>query len=124
MSIEETLTQGVQREDNHDHALTMGILSFALGLAGLLGGGSLSTAFQYWSLGLTRNSMDAGNVLQAMSAVPPVLLGILALVLGLVATRSSHTLASATGRAGAITGLLAVVGGVMLGMAIMSIDYY
>ena len=124
MSTEETLTRGVERESNHDHALTMGILSFALGLAGVLGGGNLSTAFQYWSIGLTRNAMNNGNLLQAVSALPPTLLGIIALVLGLVAARSSDPLASATGKAGAVTGVLAVIGGVMMAMAILSIDYY
>jgi hypothetical protein len=124
MSIEETLTQGVQREDNHDQSLTLGILSLALGLTAVMGGGTLSNAFQFWAIDLNRDAMDGGKVLQAMSALPPVLLGIVAVVLGLVAARSSHGAASATGKAGAVTGVLAVVGGAMLAMAILSIDYY
>ena len=123
MSIDETLSHGVQREDDHDRALTSGILSFALGLTGALGGGLLANAFQYWAFDLARLNTTSGNLLQAMSAVPSILLGIVAIVLGLVAARSSHTLASATGKAGAIIGILAVVGGCLWGVSMLTSDF-
>ena len=119
MSIDETLTQGVQREENHDHAATMGVVSLAVGLTAAAGGGTLYWAFELAPMGQSRSS-----VAQTLPALPAIALGIVAIVLGLVAARSSQTLASATGRAGAIIGLLALLGGVAMAVAILGSDLY
>lgn len=124
MSIDETLTQGVQREENHDHAATMGVVSLAVGLTAAAGGGTLASAFQYWSFELAPMGESSNSVAQTFPAIPAIALGIVAIVLGLVAARSSQTLASATGKAGAITGLLALLGGVAMAVAILSSDIY
>lgn len=125
MSIDETLTQGVQREDDQDRALTSGILSLALGLTAATGGGVLPNAFQYWAIDIVGDGDTAGATLvHALGAVPGIILGVVALVLGLIAARSSNSLASATGRAGAITGILAIVGGALWAVAILKSDLY
>ena len=124
MSIDETLTQGVQREDDHDRALTTGIIAFALGLTAVMGGGIMANAFQYWAFNVARENTTVGSLVQALSAVPAIILGIVALVMGLVAARSSNTLASASGKAGAITGVLAIVGGALWAVSMLKSDFF
>ena len=125
MSIDETLTQGVQREDVHDRALTTGIVAFALGLTAVMGGGVIANAFQIWAFDVARQgNTTGGSLVQALGAIPPIVLGIVAIVLGLVAARSGHTLASATGRAGAVTGILAIVGGALWAVSMLQSDFY
>ncbi|EON22673.1 hypothetical protein CF8_3447 [Nocardioides sp. CF8] len=125
MSIDETLTQGAQREDHEDQALTRGIVASALGLTALMGGGILANAFQYWTIDIVNQGNPSGaNLVHALAAVPAIVLGIVAVAVGLSAARSIHTLASATGKAGAITGILAIVGGALWAVAILKSDLY
>lgn len=125
MSIEETLTQGAQREDDHERTLTMGILALALGLTAAMGGGVMANAFQAWAFDIARQgNTGGGSLVLALSAVPAIILGIVALALGLVAARSGHTLASATGKAGAFIGVLSIVGGALWAVSMLRSDFY
>lgn len=125
MSIDETLSHGVQREtDDQDRALTFGVLSFALGMTGVIGGGTLANAFQYWAFEITRRDNSSGNLVQAMGTLPAILLGVVAVVLGLMAARSSYVPASATGKAGAVTGFLGIVGGLAWAASMLTSEIY
>lgn len=104
-------------------AMTAGILSLVLGLIAAMGGGTLASAFQYWAFEVSSQE-DTGFVVQTASAVPPIVLGIVAVALGLVAARSSHTTASASGKAGAVVGALAVIGGLVLAIALGTSDFF
>lgn len=105
---------------DQSNAVTGGIISLALGLAALMGGGTLATAFQYWSFEIMARGMDSdpGWFAQSASALPPILLGIMAIGVGVAAARSPHIVASATGKAGIALGLLAALSGVVLAVSL------
>lgn len=124
MSINETIGHELEGGSDQSRSMTLGILSLTLGLTAAMGGGTLASAFQYWAFEISSRGNDTGFVVQTISAVPPILLGIVAVVLGLGAARSSHTLASATGKAGAVLGLVAVVGGIALAVALLQSDFF
>lgn len=108
--------------------LTTGIVSLVLGLTALMGGGSLTTALQFWTIRLTSDAAMDGDfgyrAFQTLNALPVILLGIIALVLGLAGARSSHPAARAVGRAGAIIGVLALVSGVLTAVLMQSAGMY
>ncbi|UUZ61507.1 hypothetical protein [Nocardioides sp. B-3] len=125
MSIDETLTHGVQREEDPERALTTGVIAFALGLTTIPGGGVLSNSFQMWAFEIAREGNTAGGSPgPGTGCLPRHRPGHRRDRVGPRRCSIGPHPASATGKAGAITGVLAIVGGALWAVAMLRSDFY
>lgn len=120
MSTSETPTNGLDAViKDESNAVTVGIVSLALALTAVMGGGTLATSFQYWSFRImAEGTPDPGWLAQSASALPSIVLALMAIGLGVVAARSTHSMASAFGKAGVALGILALFGGIVLALSL------